>query len=140
MVVFINSVLNITYYVELKWGMNLEKCTPLLSNYWNQLYQVIYYFIEICLKDFDEKFSSLNSELIRYLIILFSIFFGKINYIKNINSFFSWDSGIPYGGYQSVIISLLVFIFFLNIKEYQKSIEKSIRLIVKYSFGMHLIS
>ena len=119
------------------WNGNKEQATQILPNYWDELYPIMYYLIGYKLKVNDAIVYRLkNKKVLLGSVLVFS----TVNYFKNLGNPFSWDWATSYGGYQCLIVSVMIFCIFLGLKIENQKFDCAVHSIAKYSFGMYLIS
>ncbi|MEG0416644.1 MAG: acyltransferase family protein [Erysipelothrix sp.] len=123
------------------WGMPSQSSEyqQILPNYWTIIYPIVYYFIGCYINEFRPKMKSITNLL---YIIITTILFGLYNYYRSFGStyvngdFQSWES--PF----TVVLSVLLFIYFLNLDTSKVSL-RSRRLIIIFSnatLGAYLVS
>lgn len=118
------SILNIKYQI--------------IPNWWTGVYPITYYFIGLYLKEHNVKIKKINCILI---ILSTSMLLGSISYYKSYGKVFAWENYCNYNSFLVLILSVLIFIFILNLKiDKDNFFTKAISRISKVSLGMYLVS
>jgi len=113
----------------------------ILPDYWEILWPITYYYIGAFINEYGIKIKLLLN-VFMYIgsLLLFSIF----NYYRSYNSTFVWAKYNTWQGFQSAILSVLLFLFILQLDTTKiagnKIINKSITKISEISLGIYLVS
>lgn len=123
---FLNPTLSTTYQ-------------PLLPKWWINIYPITYYFIGSYINEYNIKIDK-NKNLI--LLILFILIFSIFNFYRNYNHSFDYGIYTSWNSFENVIISVLVFIFLLNLNLIKLNLflKKTIIKIAELSLGTYLLS
>lgn len=108
-----------------------------VQSWWIGIYPITYYFIGCYLQEYQIKMSKIKNIL---LIFISLIIFGSINYDASYNiPFLDYQT---YNSIQFVVLSVLVFIFLVNIKinKAPKLVEKILIKMSDLSLGAYLSS
>ncbi len=113
--------------------------TKLVPSFWIILYPLSYYFIGCYIREFKPKPSRL---LNISLIILCTILFGSFNFYRSRGSVFVSGIWQEYGALPNVILTVLVFIFLLNLpsEKLPLPIKKTLAVISDCTLGAYLLS
>ncbi|MDD2409899.1 MAG: acyltransferase family protein [Bacilli bacterium] len=123
---FLNPTLSTTYQ-------------PLLPKWWINIYPITYYFIGSYINEYNVKIDK-NKNL--FLLFLFILIFSIFNFYRNYNHSFDYGIYTSWNSFENVIISVLVFIFLLNLKLTKLNLffKKIIIKIAELSLGTYLLS
>ncbi len=109
-----------------------------IPNWWTGIYPITYYFIGSYIKEYNIKIKSFNCIL---MILSVSLLLGSISYYKSYGKIFEWGSYCNYNSLFVFVISVLIFVFLLNLKNIKVNLfTKIISRISKVSLGMYLLS
>lgn len=124
------------------WQAKLGEHTIIVPEYWMPIYPLMYFFIGLWLKEIDLNGAiRVKKSTILSIILTSAIIFGTINFLKNKDSLFPWNNDTAYGGYQCLVLSIAIFLFFLRCNiDNNKVKTRIIYLISKYSLGAYLVS
>ena len=128
------SVLNI-YSFDLP-SSDMNKLIPA---WWQTLYPITYYYIGCYLSEYGLK---INKILNVALIILWTVLSGSFCYGRSYNTNFIWGDWCNYQSLFNVVLTVLVFAFFININ-YDRLPGRSAKFIQKISsltLGGYLVS
>lgn len=111
----------------------------IVPEWWVQLYPISYYYIGAYLKEYEIGISKKKNAV---CIVIFAFMFGTFSFYRSFHR--QYESGIynDWGGYQVVIMSVLIFLLLLHINlDGWKEIKKGIiTKISELSLGMYLTS
>lgn len=141
-VTVIPSIVNIYNFRVSGWFLSpniSEDRDILMTDWWTCIYPITYYFIGCYIREFNKKIKIIPMIL---LFIISFIGFGWFNYYRSYGRAFDWGLFTQNNGFQSVILSVLIFIIILNIRVKLKSnvIKKIITNISKLSLSIYLVS
>lgn len=136
------TVFNIFNFQIPGWWQNPSSSsatTALVPDWWSGFYPITYYYIGVYLKEFGLKISK-TANLILYLVCV--VGFGAFNYLMSDSSKFAWGKYNNWGGFENVILSVLVFVFItrLNLEKLPKPLKRCVGIIAKYSLATYLVS
>ncbi len=116
-IVFLPSVVNVYNFDSVDWwrlpssGSDFVEIIP---NWWvTILYPVVYYFLGCYLNEYKIR---MNKWVNLFLIAYVAFIFGIYNYWRSFQVEFVWGVWSHYYSLFSFILTLLVFLFFLNLK------------------------
>lgn len=119
-VVFLPSVVNVYNFDSADWWYLPSSSTDyveILPNWWGHiLYPVIYYFLGCYLREYKVR---LNKWVNLFLIVYFVFLSGVYNYWRSYQVAFIWGAWCQYYSLFSLIVTGLVFVFFIN-RSYRK--------------------
>lgn len=125
------------------WYTKTDESSKLVSEYWISLYPILYFCLGMKLRELDksEEIQKLKTGKIIFLLAICMIVFGSVNFVKTQNHVFPWNNDTAYGGYQCVIISILVFIIFLKTGNVRNPVvRKPIIWTAKNALPVYLVS
>lgn len=121
------------------WQTSLGEQSLIVPEYWMPLYPVMYFFLGRWLHEIN--LDKLKMKTLLVLLISACVCFGLINYLKNFDTIFPWNNDTAYGGYQNVIVSVIIFLICLKLKPRLKSnVRKIITWVAENSLGAYLVS
>ncbi len=111
----------------------------LAPSWWISLYPLTYYFVGAYIEEYDIKIS-ISTNI--FLLILFTVLFGTLNFIRSSNNIFVVDSFTEYIGTGTFIIAILIFVLLIHIdlKKHSKFFKKIIICISTLSLSTYLLS
>lgn len=131
------SIFNIFDFTQAKWWIgSVDSSTKIIQSYWTIIYPLTYYFLGCY---FEENKDLVKKVKVIYLIG-FIILFGTINYFKYYNNKFLMLEDTAYGGYQAMIISVLIFLLCLKIERCPNLVKKCATLVSKFSLEIYMLS
>lgn len=136
------SVLNIYNFDSLDWWSfpsTSTETSKLIPAWWQTLYPITYYYIGCYLSEYGLK---INRTLNIIAIFFFIAISGSFCYWRSYKTIFIWGDWCDYRSLFNVILTLLVFAFFININ-YEKmpnSLVWIIRKVSGLSLGGYLVS
>ena len=86
--------------------------TKIIPSFFTVLYPVTYYFLGCFIREFKPK---LNAHLNAFLIIVLAFAFGSFNFYRSRGAYFVSGIWQEWGALPNVIMTVLVFIFLLNL-------------------------
>lgn len=136
------SILNVWDMGNLSFWIKPSSSTDydlIFPDYWIGIWPLTYYFLGSYIREFKPQIS-----LKKGIILLLGIFviFGSFNFYRNMGGVFEWAQYNDYYSIMTVINSVLIFIFCLQIKteKIPYVIKKIILKISELSFGIYLVS
>ncbi len=133
------NVYNLDTFDWLKQPSTMGAFTPLIPAWWTKLYPITYYFIGCYLREYGLKLKKLPNFI---LIILAVAVSGGYSYWRSYKTLFIWGDWNNYHSLFCIIITTLVFTFFININ-YEKVpgfIAKLFKTVSGLCFGAYLVS
>lgn len=111
----------------------------ILPSWWRTIYPITYYFIGCYLREYDFKIKKITNIL---LFILCVFLFGTFNFIKNYGDNFKWGLYNDWGGFENIILAVLLFVFInhLNGNKLPLQIKWILGKISDLSYGAFLVS
>lgn len=136
------TIFNIFNFQAPGWWQNpasTSVTTALVPDWWSAFYPITYYYIGVYLKEFDLKISKTLNFLLYTICV---VGFGAFNFFMSAGSKFTWGKYNNWGGFENVILSVLVFVFIthLNLEKMPKPFKRCIGVISKYSLATYLVS
>ena len=113
--------------------MNLD----IIPNYWLTIYPITYYFIGAYISEYQIKYPKKRLILYLLLILLFETI-GQIYFNKG--QIYNWDVFGGVGSLLTVLLSVIFFILFYDIKINNEIIKKVISRVSILSFDIYLLS
>lgn len=136
------SVLNIYDLTSFDWlavPSSTSEKNKLIPEWWQNFYPITYYYIGCYLSEYGLK---INKVLNMVLIIVWTVFSGTFCYWRSYKTKFIWGAWCSYQSLFNVILTLLVFVFIINLN-YDKLPNKISGIIQKISglsLGGYLVS
>lgn len=138
----LHGVVNVYEFSSLEWWAEPSSSsayTKIMPNWWKTIYPVTYYFIGCYLSDFGLKIKKLSNII---FIGLVTILFGVYTFWRSYKVPFIWGDWCDYPSIFVVALTVLVFVFFVNLK-YDKISDKTAVILQKLSgltLGGYLVS
>ena len=110
------GIVNVYNFNEAGWWLHptqSDSYQKIIPSWWLEIWPITYYFIGCYIKDYSIKIKkSLN---ILYIIIL-TLLYGTYCYWRSQGVIFIWGAWQNWGAFPILILTVLVFVFFVNIK------------------------
>lgn len=132
----IYDIFNYKFWVMPSSSSNYDFIFP---DYWVEIYPLLYYFLGVYIREHEIKIS-FGKNLAMLICNIF--LFGSFNYYRSKGIAFEWGGYNSFSGFESVIISILLFVLILNIdtKKYSASSKFIFYKVSQLSFGIYLVS
>jgi len=136
------AVINVYNFSSLDWWAHpsySSKYTQILPEWWTAIYPVTYYFIGCYLREYGLKITKCANFI---LIILCTLFSGIYSCWRSYGSAYIWGSWSSYQSLFNVILTTLVFTFFINL-DYSNVNAKIVGFLKRLSslcLGAYLVS
>lgn len=116
-----------------------DKYTQIIPDWWQPIYPITYYFVGCWLKTYPPKKRTFTYLL---LTVGFAALFGLYDYYRSYGSNFVWKSFTDHYGYQSLILTVLIFVFWLsvNANRLPRTLRAALSFISDLTLGAYLLS
>lgn len=116
-----------------------DRFDKIVPDWWTGIYPITYYFIGCYLAEFKPKIRKIYNF---GMIFIFVVVFGSFNYYRSYGGTFKWGAYSDWGGIQNVVISVLLFIFIMNLdfSACPSKIKEMLAKLSELSFGCYLLS
>ncbi len=130
------SVINVYNFNALNWWQDPSisfETDKLIPAWWVNIYPLTYYFIGCYLSEYKVNIKKIANVI---LIIITTLAYGAYTYWRTYKVYFIWGSWCDYTSFFSVILTTLVFVFFININ--YESFPKKLSFIFEKISGLCL--
>ena len=137
----LNGIVNIFKFGDIEWWKNPStngEYVQIIPKWWTSIYPIFYYFLGAYLREFKLKIRNSKLEI---LIVVSVVLLGFFDYYRSYKSKYIWGAWTEYGSGFVMIITALVFSFFLNINvEENKKKELVLKYMSNACLGAYLVS
>ena len=136
------GVVNVYNFNSLDWWLmpsSSFETTKIIPSWWITFYPVTYYFLGCYLSEYGLK---IKKSINLILIILVTVLSGAFSFWRSYKGVFAWGEWGDYQALFNVILAVLVFVFFMNLK-YTKVSDRAAKFLQTISgltFGGYLVS